>query len=470
VRIPFVGPSYQARSLNADAQRTLNAFLEYDQASPRAPQVLYGRPGLDLAATFGSGPIRGSMAFQDYGMVVSGNQVYSVIYGGGSSYTVALLGTIGTSSGNVGMAFNGVNVIIVDGVAGWLADLSTLTQITDVDFPNGVTSATAMDGYFIVTGNGTQQFWISAINDGTSWNGLDFASAEGSPDQTMACLADHRELWLFGRHSVEVWADTGNNSFPFERNTNAFIQVGVASQWSVRALDNTVYWLGRDTNGQGIVYKSQGYSPIRISTHAVEHAIQGYSVISDATSYTFQLEGHSFYVLNFPTADTTWVYDVSTNNWYEWAWTDPGTGLDHRWRPNTQAFIGGKNHVGDWQNGKMYRLNLDTLTDNGDAIHRLRATQCQDSPNGYRIFYESIRVDMEVGTGSGTVSLRYSNDGGHTWSGYKTKSVTNGTYGTRVKFGPSGSGRNRVWEISTTSPIKWSIVGAYINDTQEGES
>jgi hypothetical protein len=468
VRIPFVGPSYTARSINADAQRSLNAYLEYDQASPRAPQALYGRPGLDLADTLGTGPIRGMLAFQDYGMIVTGNAVYSAIYNGGSSYTMALLGTIGTSTGNVGMAFNGVNVLIVDGVAGWLADLSTLTQISDVDFPNGVTSATAQDGYFIVTGNGTQQFWISGINDGTAWNGLDFASAEGSPDTLLMCVADHRELWLVGRHSIEVWSDTGNATFPFERNTNAFIQVGTPSQWSVRPLDNTLYWLGRDTNGHGIVYKSQGYSPLRISTHAVEHAMSGYSTIADAVAYTFQMEGHSFYVLNFPTADTTWAYDVSTNNWYEWAWTS--SGVDHRWRPNFHAFIGGKNHVGDWQNGKIYRLNLDTYTDDGAAIHRLRATQCKDSPDGDRIFYESIRVDMEVGTGTGTISLRYSNDGGHTWSGSKTKAVTNGTYGTRVKFGPSGSGRNRVWEISTSSNVKWAVFGAYINDAQEGES
>jgi hypothetical protein len=460
-RIPFVGSSYTTRGSSFEAQRSLNMYLEYDQETPRAPKILYGRPGLDLANNFGSSPIRGMLAFQDYGMVVVGNQVWSAVYNG-VGYTLANLGTIGTSSGRVGMAYNGTQVIIVDGVAGWLADLATLTQITSAGFPNGVTVATAQDGYFIVCGDGTQQFYINHTpGDGSTWNALDFGIAQGSPDTLIACKADHREVWMVGLHSIEVWMDTGNADFPFERNESAFIQIGSPSPWSVSALDNTLYWLGRDTNGHGIVYRAQGYSPVRISTHAVEHAILGYSTISDAYSYTFQLEGHSFFVLNFPTADATWAFDVSTNEWFEWGWRDPATGLDHRWRPGFQAFIGGHCHVGDWQNGKMYRLNLDTLTDNGDAIHRLRATQCIDSPSGHRNFYQEMRVDMESGTGSGNLSMRYSNDGGHTWSGYKTKALSAGAYATRVKWNTLGAGRNRVWEISTTDPIKWAVVGAY---------
>lgn len=472
-KIAFVGPSYQSRSLRADAQRTLNAYVELDGASPRAPIALHGRPGLVLADTIGTGPIRGMQSFQDYGILVTGNKVYSAVYSGGT-YTMTLLGTIGTSSGAVGLAFNGTHVGIVDGLGGWLADLTTLTQITDVDFPNGVTQIATVDGYFIVCGDGTQQFYINETpGSGSAWNALDYGSAEGSPDNTVACVANHREVWFFGAHSAEVFTNTGNADFPFERNESAFMEIGTAAAWSVRSLDNTVYWLGRDGNGHGIVYRAQGYSPTRISTHAVEKAIQGYSTISDAVAYTFQMEGHAFYVLNFPTAGKTWVFDASVGDpqyaWSEWCYRNTSTGAEERWRPVCHAFIGGKNHVGDYANGKIYRLDLDTYTDAGDPIKRLRASQCMDSPNGHRNFYEQLIVDMDVGSGTGTVSMRYSNDGGNTWSTAKTAAVTNGDYGTRVKYGPTGAGRNRVWEISSTSTMKWSILGAYAR-RQEGTS
>jgi hypothetical protein len=193
----------------------------------------------------------------------------------------------------------------------------------------------------------------------------------------------------------------------------------------------------------------------------VERAIQGYSTISDAFALTFQMEGHSFYVLTFPTADKTWVYDVASGHWFEWCSRNTSTGAEFRWRASCAAFIGGKVHVGDYADGKIYRLSLDTYTDNGDPIKFLRATQCMDSPNGHRNFYEALHVDMEVGTGSGTLSMRYSNDGGRTWSTAKTRALTNGTYGTRVKFGPTGAGQNRVWEISTTDNMRFAVLGAY---------
>lgn len=459
MRIPFVGPSYQARSIHADAQRSLNSYLELDATSERAPLALYGRPGLSLVTTIGSGPIRGSIGFKGYGMFVSGNQVHLATWNGTTLTWSQLTGTLGTSSGNVGMAYDGANVIIVDGSKGYLADLTTVSEIVDADFPDGVTQATSQDGYFIVTGDGTGKFYMDfAVQGGTNWNALDFASAEGSPDDTTACLSDHRELWLFGAHSAEVWINTGNADFPFERSTNAYMQIGCAAAWSVKGLDNTIYWLGRDTNGHGVVYKSQGYSPVRISTHAVEHALQGYSRLDDAVAYTFQMGGHAFYVLNFPTAGKTWAYDAATGQWFEWCYLSGST--EQRWRPNCHAFVGVKNLVGDYSNGKIYELGLSTYTDAGDPIKFLRATQCMDSPDGTRNFYEELVVDMETGSATGTVNIRYSNDGGNTWSTSRSIAVTSGDYDTRVKIGPTGAGRNRVWEVSSTSAMKWAIVGA----------
>lgn len=469
MKIPFVGPAYEARSLNADAQRAINCYMEYDQASPRAPIALYGTPGTVLQIEVGEGPIRGVLAQDDTLFVVSRSKVYRVIFFSGA-YVATLLGSISSSTGPVGMASNGSEVLIVDGVGGWLATSSTFAVVTDTDFPAGVRSCCFLGGFFVVTGNGSGRFfWNQTPNVGTDWNGLDFASAEGSPDDTVGCIASHLELMLFGDTSSEIWVLSGNPDLPFVRSGNTFIEVGTPAYASLAQLDNTVFWLGSDAEGGGIVYKANGYTPERVSTHAIEKAIQSYSVVDDAIALTYQQQGHAFYVLTFPTEGKTWAFDVATGQWHERAWTDPNTGQDTRWRPNCHAFFNNQHLVGDFENGNVYSLDLDTYTDNGGLIRRLRATQTMQGPDNNRMNYGPLTIDMETGvgtqTGQGvnpTLMLRTSNDGGHTWSEYRTTSIgAAGEYGARARFLRNGQGRNRVWEISMTDPVKFAVFGAF---------
>ena len=467
MRIPFVGPAYQSRSLNADCQRAVNCFLEFDNASPRAPIALYGTPGTVLEFTLGATPVRGSITQGQFSFFVAGNRVYKV----DTSYAATLLGTIGTSTGPVGLASNGAEVLVVDGTGGWLATTGALTQITDVDFPNGVRSCCFIGGFFVVTGDGSGQFyWNETPNQGTEWNGLDFASAEGSPDATVGCVASHLELILFGNSSSEIWVLTGAADLPFIRSGNTFIEVGAAAYTSINTLDNTVFWLGQDTEGAGIVYRLNGYTPVRISTHAIEKEIQSYATITDAIGFTYQQEGHSFYVLTFPTASRTWVFDVATSQWHERAWMNQSTGELYRWRANCHIYFNNKNLVGDFENGKVYSLDLDTYTDDGEEIKFLRTTQCLDSPEGQRNFYDFLTVDMETGVGLATglgssplLMLEWSNDGGHTWCTnpqYLSIGAV-GEYGARARATRLGQGRNRVWRISITDPVKRAVLGAY---------
>jgi hypothetical protein len=472
MKIDFVGPSYEARSLNADAQRSVNCYLELDNASPRAPIALYGTPGMVLRFTLPSAPIRGGIAMGAYAYVVGGSTVYSVeaIYGTTTpTYdTPVALGTIATSEGPVSLAQNGVEVIVVDGVLGWLATPTTLTQITDDGFPNGVTRATSQDGYFIVCGDGTEQFYINETpRNGAQWSGTDFASAEGAPDATITCISYQRELWLFGNESGEMWLDTGNPDFPFERSGNTFMERGCGAAASIAGMDNTVYWLGSSKDGAGIVFKAQGYTPVRISTHAVEKAIASYGDVSDAQAFCYEMEGHSFYALTFPTADHTWVYDASTGQWHEWLWRNPVDNTLHRHRANCHIFFNNEHLVGDWESGDVYALDFGTYTDNTTPILRLRTTQTL-SDGGARLFFEELFVDMETGVGLATgqgedplLMLEYSNDGGHTWSRIKTAKIGRvGEYGKRVKFGPTGNGRDRLWRLTMTDPVKFAVFGA----------
>lgn len=466
VKIPFVGASGRTRSLNADSQRSINCYIEMDNASPRAPIALYGTPGTVRKLTFPTFPVRNSIKEGRYSWWVSGNTVYRV----DAAYAITSLGTLSTLTGEVSMASNGSQILIVDGQYGWLIDVnaSTLAPITDPDFPRGVTRATYQDGFFLVTGDGTGKFYSNETpNDGTAWNGLDFASAEGAPDNTVGIISDHREVWLFGDASAEVWTNTGNADFPFQRAGNVFIEHGCAASGTVAKADNTVFWLGGDDKGAGIVWRADGYTPQRISTHAVEHAIANYATISDAIAFTLQMEGHIWYVLTFPVASATWMFDASTQLWFELAWRNPATGQLSRWRPSCSVFVHGEHLVGDFENGNVYALSLDAFTDDGDPILNLRATTATESLQ-QRMFYSSLQVDMETGVGTADgesscplLMLRYSDDGGHTWSGTKTATMGKaGQYGARAKFNRLGSGRNRVWEISSTENVKFAVLGA----------
>lgn len=458
MKIPFVGPSYQARSVDAAAERSINVYLEKNP-SPGRDWALYGTPGLTLRATLGDTPIRGCIKMGSLTYWVAGDTVYKL----DSAYTATSLGTIGTSSGRVGLATNGTEVLIVDGSSGWIATSSALTEIADVDFPDGVTVALALDSYFIVLGDGTQAaYWCETPGSGTGWNGLDFGSAEGNPDPLIGGCVDHRELWLFGSETVEVWVNTGDADAPFQRSGNTFIQQGAASPWSIASTDNAVLWLGANIDGEGIVFRAEGYSPIRISSHALETAMRGYSTIADAFSYCFQLDGHSFFVLSFPTADATWMYDAATQQWTEWLWRDPDTNEDHRHRSVCHVFFNRKHLVGDWETGAVYSLEPEVYTDNSDPIRRLRRTQTL--PRG---FFGTLLVDMETGVANADcaapqIMLRYSNDGGHSWSNEKLKSLgATGEYGKRVKFGPTGFCKTgRVWEVSMTDPVEFAMFGA----------
>lgn len=471
INIPFVGPSYQARSVYANAERALNCYLEVN-SSERAPVALYGTPGLRKVATLPTSGCRGSIVVGNFTWIVYGNTVYRVA----NNYTFSTTGTIGTGSGIVGIATNGTQILIVDGTFGYVVTVATNTiaAISDVDFPNGVTHCDYMNGYFLVNGDGSDQFYISDLLDGSSWDGTDFASAEGSPDSSVGLIVDHQELWLFGANSAEIWVIVDDPTFPFQRSGNAFVEHGCIASRTIKKLDNTVFWLGGDDRGYGVVWRANGYTPQRVSNHAIEHAISLYSTISDAVAFTYNQEGHAFYVLTFPTAQKTWVYDVATDMWHERAWRNPNTGELSRWRGLVHCVLNGKHLVGDYEDGRLYELDTEYYSDDGDPILRLRASQTQAQLQN-RLFYSRLQVDAQTGIGltSGQGSdpmlmMRYSNNGGQSWSDVRNGTLgAIGDYDARCQYNRLGAGRNRVWEISMTDPVPFAIIGAVV-DADEG--
>ena len=290
---PILGSSYVTRSVNAADARMVNLYPEIVPEAGKEPAFLMRAPGLRKLANIGTGPVRGLWQLGGYLYVVSGLKLYKV----DSNYTATALGTV-ADNGPVCMADNGTQIFIAANPEGYIYNTSTnvFAKITDPDFP-GAGTVGYLDGYFVFNEPGSQKFWVTSLLDGTSVDPLDFASAEGAPDGLVGLIVDHRETWLFGTNSVEVWYDAGLLDFPLQRVQGAFNEIGCAAPYSVAKMDNGLFWLGRDARGQGMVYRANGYTGQRISTHAVEWQIQQYSDISDAIGYTYQQDGHSFYVL-----------------------------------------------------------------------------------------------------------------------------------------------------------------------------
>jgi hypothetical protein len=370
------------------------------------------------------------------------------------------------------MADNGTQLFIAADPQGYIYNSSTdvFQQITDIDFPGAVTVG-YIDGYFVFNEPNSQKIWVTQLLDGTSIDPLEFASAEGNPDNVVAIFVDHREVWVFGTNSTEVWYDAGLLDFPLARIQGAFNELGCASPHSIAKMDNQIYWLGKDARGQGMVFRASGYIGQRVSTHAIEWQLQEYSNIGDAVGYTYQQDGHSFYVLNFPSADTTWVFDVATGAWHERAAF--ANGDFNRHRANSQMFFNATNAVGDYQNGKLYKFDLEVYADDGQPQKWLRSWRAlpTGANNLTRTIQHAMQLDCETGVGLNTgqgsnpqVMLRFSDDGGHTWSNEHWKSMgAIGEYGNRTiwrRLGATMKIRDRVYEVSGTDPVRIYIMGA----------
>ena len=468
MKTPILGSSYVARSPNAADSRMVNLFPEIVPEGGKEAAFLQRAPGLRLLATVGAGPIRGLWAFGGNGYAVSGSKLYKI----SPAYVVTEIGDV-SGSGPVSLADNGTQLFIACNGPSFIYNDNTgvFQQITDPDFP-GAGSVAYLDGYFVFNEPNTQKIWVTSLLEGTQIDPLDFASAEGSPDKIIALIVDHREIWVFGDNSVEVWYDAGNADFPLSRIQGAYNEIGCAAAYSVAKLDNGLFWLGSDARGNGIVYRANGYTGQRISTHAVEWQIQQYSTISDAIAYTYQQDGHAFYVLTFPTANATWVYDVSTQAWHERAGFSNGQFTRHR--SNCQMNFNREIIVGDYENGKLYAFDLQKYSDDGAVQKWLRSWRALPTGqnNLKRTTQHMLQLDCESGVGiDGTgqgidaeVMLRWSDDGGHNWSSEHWRSMGKiGQTGRRViwrRLGMTMKLRDRIYEISGTDPVKIAIMGA----------
>lgn len=518
----FIGGSYELSSVSVDCQACINMYPEIiDSGRGKEGQTVYLKPtpGLkfknyDLANdnevrltycdNLGNTPRPSRLdtdAQANRMFVVRGNSLYMTTWAPSlNDYTetnvsAALGRYFDTFSGPVtavsmkqnNSTYTSYITIFLDGVNAmyFSKDTNDTGTYTNFDSYENVvpsssvvktsTQATWIDGYFIFNTVNTSSFYVSLLGS-AEINPLDYATAEGDPDSINGIASLDRYLFLFNDRSTELFSNTGNADFPFERNQDGFIETGCMAPFSIAKGDKSLFWLGRDANGQGIIYRANGSSPVRISTHAIEKSIAGYANAPGARAFCYQKDGHFFYQINFD--EKSWVYDTTTGLWHERAFTNNGVLTRHR--ANTLAFYPdtGELWCGDYQNGNVYTLDESQrydyrvpvvgISSEFAEITRLRRFP-HSSSNLKNVFYNSLQIDMQAGVGqdgdfndthpvdNGTNpqgSLRWSDDGGTSWSNEMFCDLGKiGARRTRAIFRRLGRSRDRVFEFKVTDLV-----------------
>ena len=491
-RILLTGGDYRSKSVIANAQTSVNLYAEKNTADSPTPFTYYPTPGLQFVITAPTSPGRG--IFTDTGShtyCVFGNTVYRL----DSGPTLTSLGTIGSSTGPVRFEQfgpSGAKIMLVDGTTtGYVIDIASQVLSTFVDATGtfaGGWYLGQLDGFLLSMINGTNQF-VSSLDFSTTYDPTYVASKAGYPDPLQGLIVTHREIWLIGTRTTEVWFDAGNSGFPFAILPGAFIQYGCAAEQSIAKGDVSVFFLSRNDEGALIVLQGQGYSVKRISNHGVEAVFATYTNPGDAIGYCYQLEGHIFYVLTFQYDNATWVYDISTDSWHQWAWTNPADGSLNRHRVYARTynpiFASSTNSAYgvDWQNGNLYLIGDGVYLYNGNPITRIRTFPHLPaivewvggqpkfaSLTGKRLVYNQVMVDMDPTTtlNSGVpynVTLSWSDDRGHTFPYSVSLPLTDaqGDYLTSIQARQLGLARDRVFRVTWTAPVATALNGLWVD-------
>jgi hypothetical protein len=398
--------------------------------------------------------------------VTSGTLYIGQTIEGSTVTTQTIITALGTGTGGAGTyTVNNSQTVTSSTLYG--LNWSVLPS-TDGAFQGG-TNVDIVDNYFVYNRPDTQQFGASSVLSPIS-PALSFSSKDGAPDDLVTLIVDHREIYLLGEASSEVWVDQGTIPFPFTRIPGTSTQHGIVAAFSVSRLGNSFAYLSRNNRGQAQVVQMNGYVPQRISTHAVEATLANQDV-SDAIAWTYQLEGHEVYVISFPTLNLTWCYDIASGMWHKWLYTN-NLGQYERARGNCCAVFQGQVLVGDYANGKVYKLDKTNYTDDGQHVRRLRRAPHLVT-DFQRQYFDELQIQFQPGVGTVNGSgenpqamLRWSNDGGSTWSNEHWTSIGRmGKYANRAIWRRLGTARDRVFEVSISDPVKAVIVSANLKAT-----
>ena len=484
--IPFVGASYTSQSVNVDDQAAINWYPEIsgDQNS-KVPIAQYPTPGT-IRNTLLSGPsVRAIYEYAGRCFAVSGPNFYEIMANGTnvSRGTVAVDSNPASMCGSPGPSDGGTSILVVSAGVPYVFDmlLNTFTPVDPTTLSN-VLQVLYSNSFCIALLKGKNQWQYSNSNDPTTWDDSNITAIEAFADNLVAMNQIYQVPYFFGPKQMVPYYASGN-LFAFDVIQGGLAEVGCGAQWSTAVVpgeNGSIFFLSQTPAGSRMFHRLNQFTPVRISNHAIEYAMSQYATVADAISYCYQDQGHWFYVTYFPTANVTWVYDVTTGLWHQRGFWVNGRYEAHH--SQCYAFAFGKHLVGDWKSGNVYEMNINFLSDvdptTNAAVPIVRERRAPHlSKDQARIAHRRLQIEFETGLGpqpplldgnnnprAPQASLSWSDDGGHVWSDeYMRGCGQAGQYRNRVIWRRLGNPRDRVYRLRVSDPIPWRIVNAYLN-------
>lgn len=480
--IPLFGSGVNGYSAYVSRQLRLNCFYEIRKDGDKNQLIVRGTPGTTIYITLPSAPIRGWHVVSNVLYVVAGLTLYTV----GTNGAIATVGGLDiASSGNVGISDNGVQLLVVDGLAGYIYTIIAGTyaqaaldaagsfgKITDVNFPNGTSSVCFLDGRLIVPKPNTRQFYVSEFYDGTGWTNVyslpTYATKDNNSDLLISVSSMNGILILFGQQSTEFWQNVGSSPLPFGRIAGATKNKGIAAQYSLAFIEDVQLLVAQGLYGGYVeVVMMQGFNMERVSTEDIDNIIRSFAVWQDAVGFGYILDGNKLYQLTFPTAKRSFLYDIQNQAWTE---LQSGVGLSGRHLANFGITFNTFTYVSDSTTGILYKLDPNAYTDNGELIKR-QITSRHVTMAGNRFGVDEIYLDLETGVGlqygqgcDPQIMLQVSKDGGRTFGIERWKPMGKvGQYKSpRVMWNRLGASQDFVFQWTMTEPVKFTIVGGSV--------
>lgn len=462
--IPIFGEGTYSKSAVVTRQRRLNVYFELRKDKDKTPVACYGTPGLvqkfQLSTPLNL-PVRAMLGTQSGLYIAAYNQFQSVSGSGSALFT----GSLGTSAGQCSIATNAGNtqVVIVDGSVGYLytPGASTFAALP-ASFPNGAKTITYVSNFFVAEQPGSQNFWVSNANDGSTWNALAFAAASAYSDQILAVDNLSGILLTFSQQHMEFWQATGASPQPFTPIQSAANEYGIAAIFSRGHVNQTIIFLAQNREGQAQFVQVNGFNAQVISDPDIDSLVNGFSTYSDAVALVYGADNHKFYQVTFPTANRSFLYDTISGIWSE---VQTGSSVNPvRHTGNLSTYYAGQTLISDYATNRIYTLSPTTYTDNGTTIAREIITRHILS-NFDRIRISSLYLDFETGVGlengqgsNPQLMVSYSKDNGRTWSAERWVSLGMvGNYIARVLLRRFGSSRIATFKFRFTDPVKFVI-------------
>lgn len=472
--ILLTGGAYKAESVIANNQECINLYMEMNPEKNKSPTPTthYPRPGKRvLSRPPVAGAARGLYRSTD-------DKLYAVIndtvYYIDPAFVFNPLGVITPGTTPTSMADNGQtagnDLVLVDGTPnGYAINMTTQAFAPIIDGTGtfvGSDVVKYLQTFFLFNAPGTQRWYIS-LSDSVSFNALDVAAKSSYADNLSTIGLRQREPWLVGTLSTEPWFLSGAADFPFEAVQSTFVAYGTVAKYSLAFADIHLFWLSRNNEGQRIIVKTKGYDVEAISTRALETELQGYEIVSDCVGGTYQIKGHTFVIFNFPTANRTWAYDLSTEQWHRLTWTDEN-GEQNRDRAMFYALAYDKIMALDWETGALYHIDPFYYMDDVGPVAFARGFPHVLSMMK-QLTHWALTVYMECGTvedpnePAPELGLRYSDDGGKTF--FEAPSIglgRTGEYNVSPQFTQLGTARDRIYELHWSAAIKTALNAVYL--------